>query len=218
MTATAAAVSPCRQRLRGARRATIAAIGAAFAGGAAMTRAAGRALRRRPPPLGVHARRPARARSRTRCCAGARAAVERIDVIARRRARPRTRGQHPHVGALDVAPVVYLDERARGAACAEALVLADRIGEELGVPVFLYGELTRATAPRARAPSCAAAASRGLARADAPPASCCARLRPARAASERGRDARRRAPPLVAFNLQLAPPGDASRTRGGSRR
>ena len=41
-----------------------------------------------------------------------------------------------------MAPVVYLDAPARGAACAEALVVADRIGEELGVPVFLYGELT----------------------------------------------------------------------------
>ena len=74
--------------------------------------------------------------------AGARAAVERIDVIARLRLDPSETGQHPHVGALDVAPVVYLDEAARGAACAEALVIADRIGAELGVPVFLYGELT----------------------------------------------------------------------------
>ncbi len=52
-----------------------------------------------------------------------------------------SRGQHPHVGALDVAPIVYLDTNARGAACAEALVVADRIGAELEVPVFLYGEL-----------------------------------------------------------------------------
>jgi glutamate formiminotransferase len=51
-------------------------------------------------------------------------------------------GQHPHVGAADVVPIVYLDAHARGAACAEALVVADRIGTELGVPVFLYGELT----------------------------------------------------------------------------
>src|SRR5208282_2007308 len=51
-------------------------------------------------------------------------------------------GQHPHVGALDVAPIVYLSDADRGAACAEALVLADRIGHELEVPVFLYGELT----------------------------------------------------------------------------
>jgi len=38
------------------------------------------------------------------------------------------RGSHPHVGALDVAPVVHLDAARRGAACAEALVA----GEELG--------------------------------------------------------------------------------------
>jgi glutamate formiminotransferase len=50
-------------------------------------------------------------------------------------------GQHPHVGALDVVPVVYLDPALRGAACAEALVAAQEIGEGLGVPVFLYGEL-----------------------------------------------------------------------------
>ena len=67
---------------------------------------------------------------------GARAAVERVDVM-----RSPDGGQHPRVGALDVAPIVYLDERSRGAACAEALVVADRIGLELEVPVFLYGEL-----------------------------------------------------------------------------
>src|SRR3954470_17244578 len=49
-------------------------------------------------------------------------------------------GVHPRVGALDVAPIVYLDDSQRGAACAEALVLADEIGQ-LGVPVYLYGEL-----------------------------------------------------------------------------
>src|SRR4051794_34419470 len=49
-------------------------------------------------------------------------------------------GVHPRVGAVDVAPIVYLDDDERGAACAEALVLADEIGE-LGVPVYLYGEL-----------------------------------------------------------------------------
>lgn len=49
-------------------------------------------------------------------------------------------GVHPHVGLVDVAPIVYLSERDRGAACAEALVLAARLGEG-GVPVILYGEL-----------------------------------------------------------------------------
>src|ERR1700727_2517925 len=50
------------------------------------------------------------------------------------------RGQHPHVGAVDVVPVVHLNDELRGAACAEALVAAAEIGA-LGVPVFLYGEL-----------------------------------------------------------------------------
>jgi glutamate formiminotransferase / 5-formyltetrahydrofolate cyclo-ligase len=65
---------------------------------------------------------------------GARETVQRIDINDGRR------GVHPHVGAMDVVPVVYLEERARGAACAEALAVADMIGG-LGVPVYLYGEL-----------------------------------------------------------------------------
>ncbi len=55
------------------------------------------------------------------------------------------------MGAIDVVPVVYLDEGARGAACAEALVVADRIGQELAVPVFLYGALDRRPTPHAGA-------------------------------------------------------------------
>ena len=50
---------------------------------------------------------------------------------------------HPRVGVVDVAPIVYLDDEDKGAACAEALVLADEIGR-LGVPVYLYGELETA--------------------------------------------------------------------------
>ncbi len=65
---------------------------------------------------------------------GAAAAVERIDLSAHA-------GVHPHVGALDVVPVVYLSPDRRGAACAEALLIGHLIGEGLGVPVFLYGEL-----------------------------------------------------------------------------
>jgi len=44
------------------------------------------------------------------------------------------------VGVVDVAPIVYLDSERRGAACAEALVLAEELGR-LGVPVYLYGDL-----------------------------------------------------------------------------
>jgi glutamate formiminotransferase len=67
--------------------------------------------------------------------AGAKATLERIDLT-------RHEGVHPRVGALDVAPVVYLRGEDRGAAAAEALVLADELGQ-LGVPVFLYGELAQ---------------------------------------------------------------------------
>jgi glutamate formiminotransferase/glutamate formiminotransferase/formiminotetrahydrofolate cyclodeaminase len=66
--------------------------------------------------------------------AGARAAVAEIDVRAHR-------GLHPHVGAIDVAPVVHLDAVTRGAATAAALTTAALIGDELALPVFLYGAL-----------------------------------------------------------------------------
>ena len=65
---------------------------------------------------------------------GACAAVAAIDLN-------RQQGMHPRVGALDVAPVVYLDPLDRGAAIAEALTAAALIGDELELPVFLYGAL-----------------------------------------------------------------------------
>src|SRR3954447_24229073 len=65
---------------------------------------------------------------------GARAAVENIDLT-------RHAGEHPHVGAIDVAPVVYRGPEQRGAACAEALTAAALLADELGLPVYLYGEL-----------------------------------------------------------------------------
>jgi glutamate formiminotransferase/glutamate formiminotransferase/formiminotetrahydrofolate cyclodeaminase len=67
---------------------------------------------------------------------GAREAIARIDLTTHS-------GDHPHVGAIDVAPVVYLDEARRGAACAEALTAAALIADELELPVFLYGELAQ---------------------------------------------------------------------------
>ena len=66
--------------------------------------------------------------------AGAALARERIDLS-------RHEGVHPRVGVADVLPLVAIRpediERARTA----ALELAERIGSELGLPVFLYGEL-----------------------------------------------------------------------------
>jgi glutamate formiminotransferase len=55
------------------------------------------------------------------------------------------------VGGLDVAPVVYTRTEDRGAACAEALTTAARIGAEVGTPVFLYGLLATAEANVERA-------------------------------------------------------------------
>ena len=74
----------------------------------------------------------------------ARAAIERIDISGHD-------GIHPHVGALDVMPVVYLDDERRGAACAEALTAAGLVGEELQLPVFLYGDLATRPEQRERA-------------------------------------------------------------------
>jgi glutamate formiminotransferase len=67
--------------------------------------------------------------------AGIAAAVERIDL-------GRHQGAHPRVGAADVVPLVPLEPEAEPAAREAALALADRVGSELGLPVFLYGRLT----------------------------------------------------------------------------
>jgi glutamate formiminotransferase / 5-formyltetrahydrofolate cyclo-ligase len=75
---------------------------------------------------------------------GARAVVERLDLTHHQ-------GLHPHVGALDVMPVVHRSAGARGAACAEALTAAALIGDELQVPVILYGELATRPEHRERA-------------------------------------------------------------------
>jgi glutamate formiminotransferase/glutamate formiminotransferase/formiminotetrahydrofolate cyclodeaminase len=75
---------------------------------------------------------------------GAREVVERVDLRNQE-------GLHPRVGALDVIPVVYLNDEQRGPACAEALTAAGLIGEELELPVILYGELATRPENRERA-------------------------------------------------------------------
>jgi glutamate formiminotransferase len=137
---------------------------------------------------------------------GARVAVERIDVMSRAGRGAADAGQHPHVGALDVAPIVYVDSRDRGAACAHALVLGDRIAEELHVPVLLYGELsgsepetarTRAMLRRGGVAGLAARMADGEHRI-APD------FGPPRMHASAGATLVAARPPLVAFNLQLA--------------
>ena len=137
---------------------------------------------------------------------GARAALGRIELGRRTAAEI---GQHPHVGAVDVVPIVYLDRGMRGAARAEALVVADRIGEELGVPVFLYGaladgrsraELRRGGVARLAERMRLRRAATGLRAARRPHPGAGATLVAARA-------------PLVAFNLQLAAPASVEDAR-----
>ncbi len=126
--------------------------------------------------------------------AGARAAVRLIDLGTHD-------GAHPRIGAIDVAPIVYLDDRDRGAACAEALVLGDMLGDELGLPVFLYGELgggrTRAQLRAGGPDALAARIESGELRPDFGPP----RLHPTAGGVLVGARA-----PLVAFNVELAPP------------
>jgi glutamate formiminotransferase len=49
-------------------------------------------------------------------------------------------GIHPRIGAADVVPIVPIRADEMDIAREAALVLAQRIGSELGLPVFLYGE------------------------------------------------------------------------------
>jgi glutamate formiminotransferase len=61
-------------------------------------------------------------------------ALERIDLR-------RHEGVHPRVGVADVVPVVPLVPEDMLRAVSTARALATRIGDELGVPVFQYGEI-----------------------------------------------------------------------------
>ena len=128
--------------------------------------------------------------------AGARETIARIDLTSHH-------GEHPRVGALDVAPVVYLEPADRGAATAEALVLADALGRDLELPVYLYGTLaggrTRADLRRGGP----GALIERTAPDYGPP-----RLHPtAGAVLVAAR------PPLIAFNVELEPPATLETAR-----
>jgi glutamate formiminotransferase len=66
--------------------------------------------------------------------AGIGCAADRIDLR-------RHEGAHPRIGAADVVPLVPLDPTDAEDARQAARTLARRVGEELSLPVFLYGEL-----------------------------------------------------------------------------
>jgi glutamate formiminotransferase/glutamate formiminotransferase/formiminotetrahydrofolate cyclodeaminase len=107
-----------------------------------------------------------------------------------------------------VAPIVYLEPIDRGVACAEALVLGDLLAEELALPVFLYGELadgrTRAEIRRGGPARLAERIEAGELRPDFGPR----RLHPrAGAVLVAARQ------PLIAFNVELAPPATVEDAR-----
>ncbi len=131
--------------------------------------------------------------------AGARECRRRIDLRDER-------GSHPHVGVLDVAPIVHLDGARRGAACAEALIAGEELGRE-GLAAFLYGVLaggrTRAQIRGGGVHVLAERVASGDLRPDFGPAAIDLSAGAVLVAAR---------PPLVAFNIELADPattGDA---------
>jgi glutamate formiminotransferase / 5-formyltetrahydrofolate cyclo-ligase len=125
---------------------------------------------------------------------GAQQAVRTIDLGEHE-------GVHPRVGVVDVAPIIYLHDQDRGAAAAEALVLADTLATELELPVFLYGALangrTRAELRRGGPNQLQRRIEAGELRPDFGPRN----LHPTAGATLVAVR-----PPLVAFNVELEPP------------
>jgi len=72
--------------------------------------------------------------------AGIACARDRIDLRAHE-------GAHPRIGAADVVPIVPLRPGDMDRARRVALELGRRVGEELELPVFLYGELAPGRGP-----------------------------------------------------------------------
>jgi glutamate formiminotransferase / 5-formyltetrahydrofolate cyclo-ligase len=143
---------------------------------------------------------------------GAAAAVDRIDVMRRGFGAEAEVGEHPHVGAIDVVPLVYLDVGARGAACAEALVVADRIASELDVPVFLYGELAD-NDPQSTRAALRRGGVRGLAERLAADSGPRPGFGPPRLHRSAGATLVAAREPLVAFNLLLRAPAGVEDAR-----
>ena len=76
----------------------------------------------------------------TALLAGIACAREQIDLR-------RHEGAHPRIGAADVVPLVPIRPDDMPRARATATELAGRIGDELALPVFLYGELAAGRGP-----------------------------------------------------------------------
>jgi glutamate formiminotransferase len=72
--------------------------------------------------------------------AGIAVARERIDLRMHA-------GVHPRIGAADVVPIVPIRPQDAERARATALALAQRVGTELGLPVFLYADVGNGRGP-----------------------------------------------------------------------
>ena len=147
--------------------------------------------------------------------AGAEHAIDLIDMR-------RHQGLHPHIGALDVCPVVWQADERHDDAVAAARQVAKGIAA-LGIPVFFYGEL--ATSPERRRA--------GLLPARAGPAELARRMEsgelkpdlgPAEPHPSAGATLVTARQPLVAFNVELDTPNpeiaraDRRRAARGGRR
>jgi glutamate formiminotransferase / 5-formyltetrahydrofolate cyclo-ligase len=123
--------------------------------------------------------------------AGVARAAERIDLR-------RHEGAHPRIGAADVVPLVPLRPEQMPEARAAAVALGARLGDELGLPVFLYGELGAGRGPAFFRRGGPRELARRLAAGELEPSFGPGRLDPGAGAVLVG--AR---PPLIAFNVDL---------------
>jgi glutamate formiminotransferase len=123
--------------------------------------------------------------------AGIECATERIDLR-------KHEGAHPRLGVADIVPLVGVRPDDMGRARTAALELAVRVGEELELPVFLYGELGAARGPAFFREGGPVALEQRLEAGELAPDRGPARLDPAAGAVLIG--ARR---PLIAFNVNL---------------
>ncbi len=73
------------------------------------------------------------ARSSTRCLPASRSRASRSTCATHA-------GVHPRIGAADVVPIVPIRPADAERASAAALELAERVGNELALPVFLYAD------------------------------------------------------------------------------
>jgi len=132
--------------------------------------------------------------------------VAGIDEARRRIDLQTHEGVHPRVGAADVVPVVPLAPADLGRAVDVALAVGSSVGDELGLPVFLYGEIGDGRRPAFFRRGGPGELQRRVDAGELEPAFGPRRLDPAAGAVLLGVRA-----PLVAFNLELLGTLDVAR-------